>query len=78
LYYFSGHRPGVGQPAQLKPPLLPQLELLDTLAPRLLKDATIDKRLLVFFEWHPGHSGELILGSENPINFSNSLPQSLH
>jgi hypothetical protein len=75
---FSGHRPGKNQPAQLNPLELPQLEALDTLDPRLLKEATLDSRRFVFSDLQPGHSGELILGSENPISFSNSLPQSLH
>jgi hypothetical protein len=68
----------MGQPAQLKPPELPQLELLIELEPRLLKAATLDKRRFVWSDLQPGHSGELILGSENPISFSNSFPQSLH
>ena len=68
----------MGQPAQLKPPELPQLELLVELEPLLLKAATLDKRRFVWSDLHPGHSGELILESENPISFSNSLPQSLH
>jgi len=56
---------------------LPQLESLEKPDPRLLKEATLDKRRLVLFDWHSGHSGELMLGSENPINFSNSLLQLL-
>jgi hypothetical protein len=43
-----------------------------------LKAATLDNRRFVLSDLHPGHSGELMLGSENPISFSNSLPQSLH
>jgi hypothetical protein len=50
---------------------------LEKLDPRLLKDATLDNRRLVLVDWHSGHSGELMLGSENPISFSNSLLQLL-
>jgi hypothetical protein len=62
------------QPPQLKPPELPQ-EGAGLPGGELPKEAIMDKRLIVFFDWQVGHSGESTSGSEKRISFSNSSPQ---
>jgi hypothetical protein len=63
------------QPPQVNAPELPQEEDGGLPGEVLPKEAIMDKRLIVFFDWQVGHSGESTSGSEKRISFSNSSPQ---
>jgi len=70
----SDHRSDKIYPAQVNPPLVPQLALVEALELAALKEATREIRRCVKSELQLGHLGALILGSEKRISFSNSFP----
>jgi len=75
----TGARPEKGYPAQLNPPLEPQLLLDELVLPDAPEptDAKVEIFLWVFLLSHLGQAGSRS-ASENLVIFSNASPHSLH
>jgi len=71
--FFPDHRSDGSYPAQRKGPELTQPPALWD-CPELIA-AIVERRLRVFLDWHPGHSGVLLFGSEKRTSFSKSWSQ---